>query len=68
MATSSLVSAGRRSFIAVCQLSVQHDLNDNFRRSAQLIERAANNRGCKVKLEKLLVNWHNCCVSYRNRS
>ena len=48
MATSSVVSAGRRSLIAVCQLSVQHDLNDNFRRSAQLIERAANNRGCKV--------------------
>uniref|UniRef100_A0A914KGB6 CN hydrolase domain-containing protein n=1 Tax=Meloidogyne incognita TaxID=6306 RepID=A0A914KGB6_MELIC len=48
MATSSVVSAGRRSLIAVCQLSVQHDLNDNFRRSAQLIERAANNRGCKM--------------------
>uniref|UniRef100_A0A914M2Q0 Nitrilase and fragile histidine triad fusion protein NitFhit n=1 Tax=Meloidogyne incognita TaxID=6306 RepID=A0A914M2Q0_MELIC len=48
MAASSVVSAGRRSLIAVCQLSVQHDLNDNFRRSAQLIERAANNRGCKM--------------------
>uniref|UniRef100_A0A1I8BCS9 Nitrilase and fragile histidine triad fusion protein NitFhit n=1 Tax=Meloidogyne hapla TaxID=6305 RepID=A0A1I8BCS9_MELHA len=48
MATSSVVSAGRRSLIAVCQLSVQHDLNDNFKRSAQLIERAATNQGCKM--------------------
>jgi hypothetical protein len=40
-----------RSLIAVCQLSAQHDLAENFARSAQMIERAGAMSGCKVRRE-----------------
>jgi hypothetical protein len=38
-----------RSLIAVCQLNVQHDIGENFRRSAGMIERAGAIQGCKVR-------------------
>lgn len=48
MASSTATSIGRRSLIAVCQLNAQHDLNDNFRRCAQMIETAGAKQGCKM--------------------